>query len=194
MAIVLAAALAGGAVVWVGALVSTVGATPTRSGIIPALTGGGAGAPGPRLSVSTAEGVLDEAVPLTSTGLPAIARLDPDLYDALVQAGIVAASDGIVLEVTSGWRSRAYQQRLFDEAVARYGSLEEARRWVASPDTSSHVTGDAVDIGPVDAQYWLISYGAQWGLCQIYANETWHFERATTPGGTCPALRADAAG
>jgi len=35
---------------------------------------------------------------------------------------------------------------------------------------------DAIDIGPFDATYWLSLHGAAYGLCQIYANETWHFE------------------
>jgi LAS superfamily LD-carboxypeptidase LdcB len=96
--------------------------------------------------------------------------------------------------VTSGRRSAAYQQELLDEAVRRYGSLGEALRYVASPDTSSHVTGDAVDLGPTQADDWLIRHGADYGLCQTYANEMWHFELATAPGGTCPAPRPDAAG
>jgi hypothetical protein len=53
------------------------------------------------------------------------------------------------------------------------------------------VTGDAVDIGPTDADDWLIQHGSTYGLCQIFANELWHFELATTPGGDCPALLAD---
>jgi zinc D-Ala-D-Ala carboxypeptidase len=156
-----------------------------------------AGAGVPRaagLSEVAMDGVIESSALLTDTALPAIANLDPALYDALVQASIVAASDRILLEVTSGWRSRAYQERLFSDAVVAYGSAEAARQWVATPDTSTHVTGHAVDIGPVDAQFWLIEHGAQWGLCQIYANERWHFELATTPGGTCPEMKADAAG
>ena len=62
------------------------------------------------------------------------------------------------------------------------------------PTARSHVTGHAVDIGPVDAQFWLIEHGARYGICQTYANERWHFELATAPGGTCPALLPDAAG
>jgi zinc D-Ala-D-Ala carboxypeptidase len=156
--------------------------------------GGAPAAVLPVLSDRAQSGDLESAAALTDTHLPAIANLDPALYDAMVQAGIAAASDGIVFEVTSGWRSRDYQQRLFDEAVVTYGSVEVAAQWVASPDTSAHVFGRAIDIGPVDAQFWLIEHGAQWGLCQIYANERWHFELATTPGGQCPDLRPDAAG
>ena len=109
---------------------------------------------------------------------------------ALQQA---ARDAGVELWVTSGWRSAAYQQELLDEAVARYGSLGEALRFVATPDTSAHVTGDAVDIGPAAADDWLDRNGAAYGLCRTYANEAWHFELATRPGGTCPPLRPDAA-
>jgi len=95
------------------------------------------------------------------------------------------------LLVTSGWRSKAHQQRLFTEAVSKYGSEEEALRYVSTPDRSAHVTGDAVDIGPTDADDWLIQHGADYGLCQVFANEIWHFELATTPGGECPEMYAD---
>jgi zinc D-Ala-D-Ala carboxypeptidase len=97
------------------------------------------------------------------------------------------------MRVSSGWRSAAYQQRLFDEAVRTYGSADVAAEFVATAAGSSHVTGEAVDIVPVDAQYWLIAHGWQWGLCQTYANEAWHFELATEPGGACPEMWTDAA-
>lgn len=122
---------------------------------------------------------------------PTIGKLDPDLLAAVQAAARDARDDGVAMRITSGWRSREHQQRLYDEAVARYGSEEEARRYVATPDTSAHVTGDAVDIGPTDADVWLIEHGADYGLCQTFANEIWHFELATEPGGTCPAMLPD---
>ena len=122
---------------------------------------------------------------------PAVAKLDPDLRAALRDAMADARADGVAMHVTSGWRSRAHQQRLLDEAIARYGSEEEARRYVSTPDTSAHVTGDAVDIGPTDAADWLIQHGSDYGLCQVFANEIWHFELATDPGGSCPPMYPD---
>ena len=122
---------------------------------------------------------------------PTVRRLDPDLLDAIRRAARDAHRDGVPLVLNSGWRSRAHQQRLLDEAVTRYGGVEEARRWVATPDTSAHVTGDAVDIGPTEGAEWLGEHGAAYGLCQIFANESWHFELATTPGGECPDLLPD---
>lgn len=125
---------------------------------------------------------------------PAVARLQPALLDAIREAARSASQDdGIELRVNSGWRSEAYQQRLLDDAVAKYGSREAALRWVALPETSAHVTGDAVDILPTDAAYWLSQHGADFGLCQTYANEIWHYELAIEPGGDCPAPRADGA-
>lgn len=124
--------------------------------------------------------------------LPAIARLDPALRDAMQSAATAALADGFEFVVTSGWRSERYQQALFDEAVLEYGSAEEASRFVAAVDGSAHVTGHAVDIGYTDANSWLSQHGSDYGLCQIYTNEMWHFELATVPGGECPPQLPDA--
>lgn len=123
--------------------------------------------------------------------LPAIARLDPALRDAMQDAATAAIDDGFEFVVTSGWRSERYQQSLFDQAVRDYGSAEEARKWVAPAGTSSHVSGHAVDIGFTDANSWLSQHGTDYGLCQTYANEMWHFELATAPGGECPPQLTD---
>jgi zinc D-Ala-D-Ala carboxypeptidase len=122
---------------------------------------------------------------------PTVGNLDPDLLDALQAAASGARDDGVTMAVTSGWRSRAHQQRLFAEAVSKYGSEEEASRWVSTPDTSAHVTGDAVDIRPTAAADWLRQHGADYGLCQVFANEIWHYELATSPGGACPDMLPD---
>jgi zinc D-Ala-D-Ala carboxypeptidase len=123
---------------------------------------------------------------------PAVTKLDPDLRRALRAAGTDAADDGVDIFVNSGWRSKRYQQQLFDQAVSKYGSAVSAAQWVARPGTSVHESGDAVDIGPDEAAAWLSEHGAVYGLCQIYANEPWHFERrpdAVDHG--CPRMYAD---
>lgn len=125
---------------------------------------------------------------------PAVNRLDPALLDAIEQAANTAAADGITIGLTSGWRSPEFQQQLFDDAVAQYGSVDIASQYVASPLVSKHVIGKAVDVGPAGADDWLIRNGGAFGLCQIYANEVWHFELASDYGGTCPPLRPNAAG
>lgn len=125
---------------------------------------------------------------------PALGQLDPALLTAVQDAATAAKEQGVDLRINSGWRSRGFQQRLFDDAVATYGSVDIARQFVASPDVSKHVVGQAVDVAPVDADKWLISNGARFGLCQIYANEIWHFELAVDAQGRCPPLRPNAAG
>jgi D-alanyl-D-alanine carboxypeptidase len=123
---------------------------------------------------------------------PGVTKLDPTLLSALRRAAGSAAEDRVAFEVESGWRSPSYQRRLLDEATAKYGSAREAARWVATPETSAHVTGDAVDIGPARAAAWLSAHGAAFGLCRIYDNEPWHFElRPRAPVEGCPAMYAD---
>lgn len=122
------------------------------------------------------DGSLPDGASPFDLDLAAVARLDRDLLAALQQATRDAASDGTTLVVNSGWRSASLQQRLLDEAVAEYGSATEAARWVATPETSSHVSGDAVDVGPKDAAAWLGDHGSTYGLCRTYRNEPWHFE------------------
>ena len=143
-----------------------------------------------------ARGEADSAVPDGTTvfddEISGVANLDSDLLGALRQASTDAAYDGVEFFVDSGWRSPEYQERLLHEAVAKYGSEEEAARWVATPDTSAHVSGDAVDIGPSGAAAWLSEHGAEDGLCQIYSNEPWHYElRPEAIDHGCPPRYAD---
>jgi D-alanyl-D-alanine carboxypeptidase len=123
---------------------------------------------------------------------PAVANLDPDLLGALRRAAADAATDGIVIVVNSGWRSPEYQERLLRQAIAKYGSKAKAARWVATAETSPHVSGHAVDIGPSRAAKWLARHGAAYGLCQIYRNEPWHYElRPEAIDEGCPPMYAD---
>lgn len=143
-------------------------------------------------AVATDDGALPDGVTVFDETFAGIANLDPDLVRALREAAAAAASDGVAFVVNDGWRSPEYQDRLLREAVATYGSEEEAARWVATSETSAHVSGDAVDIGPFDATYWLSLNGSAHGLCQIYDNEPWHFElRPEAPESGCPPTYAD---
>jgi zinc D-Ala-D-Ala carboxypeptidase len=141
-------------------------------------------------------GEADGAVPKDTTvfadEVPGVANLDPDLLGALRQAATDAMDDGIEFYVDSGWRSPEYQNQLLRAAISEYGSEEEAARWVATADTSPHVSGDAVDIGHSDATAWLSEHGAGYGLCQIYSNEPWHYElRPEAIDHGCPRMYAD---
>jgi D-alanyl-D-alanine carboxypeptidase len=142
--------------------------------------------------VTEADGALPDGVTVFDDRYPGVANLDPDLLQALREAAKDAAHDGIEFYVNSGWRSPEYQNQLLREAVSEYGSEEEAARWVATADTSPHVSGDAVDIEDFDATAWLSEHGAEYGLCQIYRNESWHYElRPQAIDRGCPHMYAD---
>ncbi|WP_328875565.1 M15 family metallopeptidase [Streptomyces sp. NBC_00287] len=139
-----------------------------------------------------ADGALPDGVTVFDDGYPGITNLDPDLLEALREAAKDAAANGVKLYVNSGWRSPERQEQLLREAISKYGSEEEAARWVATADTSPHVSGDAVDIGQSNATTWLSEHGAEYGLCQIYGNEPWHYElRPEAIDDGCPRMYAD---
>ena len=167
---------------------------PAAEGVVTTPAAGSAGSDQP-FQPNPEDGLIPEGTVVTPDDdhLPAIARMDPALLDALREAETDAAVDGIPhFPMTSGWRNEGYQRWLLEDAIVRYGSEEVARQYVATPERSPHVTGDAVDIGSLDAQLWLIEHGSRYGICQTYANERWHFELATEPGGACPEMKADA--
>jgi uncharacterized protein YcbK (DUF882 family) len=143
-------------------------------------------------ALGEADGAVPDGTTVFDDEVTGVANLDPDLLGALRQAATAAAGDGVEFVVDSGWRSPAYQEQLLREAVSEYGSEAEAARWVATPNKSAHVSGDAVDIGPSGAAAWLSEHGAEYGLCQIYGNEPWHYElRPEAIGQGCPATYAD---
>jgi hypothetical protein len=143
-------------------------------------------------TVGRADGVLPAGTTVFDDRYPGVANLAPDLLRALRRASTAAADEGISVHVNSGWRSATYQDRLLRNAVSAYGSESEAAHWVATADTSPHVRGEAVDLGPADATAWLSSHGAAYGLCRVYDNEPWHFElRRSAIDHGCPATYAD---
>ena len=197
------------AVVVVAALVGVVGCRSLVGSSLPAVSGVdeapsahrsldrlGGGVPGSpafdrHQRVGVADGAVPDGVTVFDTSYPAVAKLDPALLFSLRRAAADAGSEGVELYVNSGWRSTAYQEQLLAEAVAEHGSRAEAARWVASPATSPHVSGDAVDIGN-DGAAWLSERGASYGLCQVYANEPWHCElRPAAVDEGCPPVYAD---
>jgi D-alanyl-D-alanine carboxypeptidase len=147
-----------------------------------------------RGALGAADGLVPDGASVFDDETPAVANLDPSLLEALRRAATDAAKDGVEFQVDSGWRSSEYQEQLLREAVSEYGSEKEAARWVASANKSAHVSGDAVDIGPFDATAWLSEHGAEYGLCQIYGSEPWHYElRPEAIDDSCPPMYADPA-
>jgi zinc D-Ala-D-Ala carboxypeptidase len=145
-----------------------------------------------RAALGEAGGAVPDGTTVFDDEVPGVAKLDPRLLAAVRRAATDAADGGVEFLVDSGWRSPAYQERLLREAVSKYGSDEEAARWVATPDRSAHVSGDAVDIGPSGAAAWLAEHGAAYGLCPIYGNEPWHYElRPDAVDQGCPPTYSD---
>lgn len=161
-------------------------------GAAPLLPSAGSGSGSGSAQLGRDDGYIPtgETVALTDD-VPAVTRLDPRLLDALDRAAAAAADRDVIFTLTDGWRSERYQQSLFDDAVQKYGSEDEASKWVKRGDESKHVRGEAVDIATADAMDWLSRFGGEYGLCQVYANEAWHFELTADGDGVCPAQLPD---
>ena len=106
-----------------------------------------------------------------------LAGLTADTRAALIEARTVAFwRHGELIGVTSGKRDELAQQRIFDAAVQRYGSVREASRWALPPHKSAHVRGNAVDLRPYGGARWLDRHGERFGLYRTFDHEWWHFE------------------
>jgi len=121
--------------------------------------------------------------------------LDKQVVYRFKAAQAAAAKDGQKIYIVSGFRSLSRQKTLFNNAIRKYGSIDEASKWVAPPLVSHHPWGIAIDVNypnePVGAG-WLETHGAKFGLCRVFENEWWHFEPVIAPGWKCPALVPDA--
>ncbi|AYF78848.1 peptidase M15 [Nocardia yunnanensis] len=154
----------------------------------------------------TAASTAAQDVSASAQGIPAAAQslptaksiaagtdgLDPLLAAAYNAAATEAHNAGVPLSITSGYRTPAEQEALWEDGLQTYGSPEAARRWVLPPSESTHVTGQAIDVGPREGAQWLEDNGNHWGLCRMYDNEWWHFELATAPDAPCPPRLPDA--
>lgn len=108
---------------------------------------------------------------------------------ALQQAAADAGFPAPLFTITSGYRTQARQDELFRDAVAKYGSEAEARKWVAK--VSSHRTGYTVDFDlgisnssgnaksgaftALPQWQWLAANAARFGFAP-YEREPWHWE------------------
>src|SRR5262245_20279548 len=128
-------------------------------------------------------------------------QLHRDAYAAYQRMKAAAEADGIsanLLTIVSGYRSVASQRALWEAALRKYGSPQEARQWVAPPGGSAHHTGRAIDFllgGPNNSENvaqlrrtaayrWLVCNAARFGFYP-YAAEPWHWEYnpPAAPGG-----------
>ena len=122
-------------------------------------------------------------------------QLDRTFEVRFLAAQAAAKLAGFNIRITSGFRSQQLQERLFNDAVKKYGSEKEASKWVLPKDISHHPWGIAIDVnypGDRKAVKWLEENGSSFGLCRVYLNEWWHFEPVIAPGEPCPPMMANA--
>lgn len=96
------------------------------------------------------------------------------------------------MRVSSGYRSPEIQARLWQGALAKYGSPELARKWVAPPGKSQHNHGHAADmkwLAPA-AMQWAHANAAKFGLAFPLKNENWHVELADARGAQPQVMAA----
>lgn len=107
-----------------------------------------------------------------------------DPFQQALMAMLQNAPENVKLGITSGYRSPETQERLWREALAKYGSEAEARKWVAPPGRSQHNHGNAADLKYLSpaAQEWVHQNAGQYGLAFPLSNEPWHVELATARG------------
>jgi LAS superfamily LD-carboxypeptidase LdcB len=152
-----------------------------------------------RIATFSAGCVLGE-VSLGRTAIKApksvIKGLHPKVELRFKAARAAAKLEGVTLYISSGFRTLERQRYLFNRALKRHGSYEEAIKWVAPAEISRHPRGLAMDINypgdPMGAK-WLEIYGYRYGLCRVFENEWWHFEAVTVPGETCPVMYENSA-
>ncbi len=97
----------------------------------------------------------------------------PDVAAAFDRMAAAARRDGVVLSVTSGFRSDAEQARLF--------AANPNPKWVAPPGTSLHRYGTELDLGPPGAYGWLAANARRFGFIHRYAWEPWHYGFGANP-------------
>ena len=126
------------------------------------------------------EPVVDEG-PQVLHGVPreeGVVAVDGNWVDALLAQETLAQRragrwNGVVY---SGFRPPWYQKRLFDQAVAKYGSVEKARKWVAPPGKSHH--GMKGGRGAVDVTLGGQLDGSSGRLVRPLSWEEWHVQLA----------------
>lgn len=110
-----------------------------------------------------------------------VERLNPDFSDRLATMLQEAPAEvRNAVSVDSGYRSEEHQRRLWNAALAKYGSVRKARKWVAPPGHSYHGKGLAVDLkyASPQAREWIRDNAKKYGLHFPLANENWHIELA----------------
>jgi len=101
----------------------------------------------------------------------------PDVALAFDRMAAAAEREaGLLLTVTSGYRSDAEQARLF--------AAHPDPRWVAPPGESLHRYATELDLGPPAAYGWLDANCKRFGFTKRYEWEPWHFGYTLNAGSS----------
>jgi hypothetical protein len=119
--------------------------------------------------------------------------MDPRLAERL--AALLGAAPGQAT-IYSGYRDPKHQQMLFERAVAKYGSPQAARKWVAPPGKSQHNAGSAADLRFASPQVreFVHQNAAKYGLAFPLGHEPWHVELAGARDGNAAEYAPSGAG
>ena len=111
----------------------------------------------------------------------------PDVARAFDRLEAAARADGVLLSITSAYRSDAEQAVLF--------ARRPDPKWVARPGTSLHRYGTELDLGPPSAYAWLRANAARFHFVQRYGWEPWHWGFTLNAGSSAVIQRrGDGAG
>jgi len=90
-----------------------------------------------------------------------------DQFDKMVAA---AAKDGVKLQIESGLRTHAEQEKLYAAYLNGTGNL------AAKPGTSNHESGEAIDYSNTPGAFdWLKKNAAKFGFHGNVPGEPWHY-------------------
>lgn len=107
-----------------------------------------------------------------------ITEMDPQFQSRLAEFLAAAQEQAGNIVITSGARSIERQAQLWQQALEKYGSEAEARKWTAPPGRSQHNHGRAADLQfESDAvRDWAHKNAEAYGLVFRLQNESWHIE------------------
>lgn len=140
------------------------------------------------------QGVVTQDPQGTLQGYVTGTHVNIEGLDSRFQGNLMAMIDesGGRMQVLSGFRSVEQQQKLWDQALVKYGSEAAARKWVAKPGSSNHNHGVAADIRySQDGQAWAHENAWRYGLHFPLNHEPWHIEPIGVRGGTYQSDAAD---
>lgn len=108
-----------------------------------------------------------------------------DVVQPLNKLMEITNKKGIRVAATYGYRSNQEQQRLWNNAIKKYGSAAAARKWVAPPGKSRHNKGIALDVtmyknGRKISQVEFDQIAKQAGFYRPMSWEGWHIEPIST--------------